>query len=114
MPILPNQPVAWRPFEEAIEVLERYDGVGFVFSSGDPYTGVDLDNCIQQETGEIEQWALEIIRHLDSYTELSATGRGVHIIVKGEVTNRRQGDIEVYSSKRFFTMTGHVLGADGD
>lgn len=101
MPILPNQPVAWRPFEKAIEVLERYDGVGFVFSSGDPYTGVDLDNCIQQETGEIEQWTLEIIRHLDSYTELSATERGVHIIVKGEVTNRRQGDIEVYSSKRF-------------
>lgn len=57
---------------------------------------------------------MEIIRYFDSYTELSATGTGVHIIVKGEVPNRRKAEIEVYSSKRFFTMSGHVLGAGGD
>ena len=107
-------PLTWGTFEEAIEALERYDGVGFVFSSGDPYTGVDLDNCVEPETGEIEQWASEIIRYFDSYTEFSVTGTGVHIIVRGDVPNRRKGEIEVYSSKRFFTMTGHVLGAGGD
>jgi primase-polymerase (primpol)-like protein len=106
--------MTWGAFEEAMEALERYDGVGFVFSSGDRYTGVDLDNCVEQETGEIKQWALEIIRYLASYTELSATGTGVHIIVRGDVPNRRKGEIEVYSSKRFFTVTGHVLGAGGD
>ena len=106
--------MTWGTFEKAIEVLDRYDGVGFVFSSADPYTGIDLDDCVEQETGEIRPWALEIVRYFDSYTELSATASGLHIIVKGEMTNRRKGEIEVYSSKRFFTMTGHVLGAGGD
>ena len=106
----------WSAFENACETLEtcKYSGLGFVFSSGDPYTGIDLDNCVEQETGQIKQWALKIIRYFDSYTELSATATGVHIIVKGEVPNRRKAEIEVYSSKRFFTMTGHVLGAGGD
>jgi primase-polymerase (primpol)-like protein len=106
--------MTWGAFEEAIEVLDHYDGVGFVFSSADPYTGIDLDDCVEQETEEIKPWALEIVDYFDSYTELSATASGLHIIVKGEMTNRRKGEIEVYSSKRFFTMTGHVLGAGGD
>jgi primase-polymerase (primpol)-like protein len=108
--------LTWSTFEKACEALEtgEYSGLGFVFSSGDPYTGIDLDNCVEQEAGEVAQWALEIVRYFDSYTELSATGTGVHIIVRGDVPNRRKSGIEVYSSKRFFTMTGHVLGAGGD
>ena len=108
--------LTWSTFENACKTLEtgEYSGLGFVFSSGDPYTGIDLDNCAEQETGEIRQWALEIVRYFDSYTEFSATGRGIHIIIKGEVPNRRRAEIEVYSSKRFFTITGHVLGAGGD
>ena len=106
--------MTWGTFEEAIEILDRYDGVGFVFSSGDPYTGIDLDGCVEQGTGEVRQWALEIVRYFDSYTELSVTGTGVHIIVRGDIPNRRTDKIEVYSSKRFFIMTGHMLGAGGD
>src|SRR5215204_1627193 len=108
--------LTWSTFENASEALEagEYSGLGYVFSSGDPYTGIDLDNCVERETGEIRQWALEVVRYFDSYTELSVTGTGLHIIVKGEVPNRRKAEIEVYSSKRFFTMTGHVLGAGGD
>jgi putative DNA primase/helicase len=107
--------LTWSTFENACEALEggEYSGLGFVFSSADPYTGIDLDNCVE-ETGEIKQWALEIVQYFNSYTELSVTGRGVHIIVRGEVPNRRKGEVEVYSSKRFFTMTGHVLGEGGD
>jgi putative DNA primase/helicase len=108
--------LTWSTFENACEALEAgdYSGLGFVLSSGDPYTGIDLDDCVEQETGEIKRWAMEVVRYFESYTELSATGRGVHIIVRGEVPNRRKGEVEVYSSKRFFTMTGHVLGAGGD
>ena len=64
--------------------------------------------------GEIALWALEIARYFDSYTELSATGTGLHIILRGNVPNRRKGDVEVYSSKRFFTVTGHVVEVGGD
>ena len=107
--------MTWSTFPEALEAYERgnYDGLGFVFCSGDPYTGVDLDNCVD-EGGEIASWALEIARNLGGYTELSATGSGLHIIVRGNVPNRRKGDIEVYSSKRFFTMTGHAVEVSGD
>jgi len=107
--------LTWSTFEETLEAYEsgEYGGLGFVFSSGDPYTGVDLDECVD-EGGRIASWALEIARYLDGYTELSATETGLHIIVRGEVPNRRKGRVEVYSSKRFFTVTGHVVGVGGD
>jgi putative DNA primase/helicase len=107
--------LTWSTFQEALEAYENgdYAGLGFVFSSADPYTGIDLDNCVD-ENGEIALWALEIVRYFDSYTERSATGTGLHIIVRGEVPNRRKGDVEVYSSKRFFTVTGHVVEVSGD
>ncbi len=107
--------MTWSTFEEALEAYEdgEYAGLGFVFSSADPYTGIDLDNCVNED-GEIAVWALEIIRYFDSYTELSCTAGGLHIIVRGEIPNRRKGDVEVYSSKRFFTVTGHVVEVAGD
>src|SRR5215216_5940206 len=75
--------MTWSTFEEALDAYENgeYAGLGFVFSSGDPYTGIDLDGCVD-EYGQIAPWALEIAGYLDSYTELSATGTGLHIIVR--------------------------------
>jgi putative DNA primase/helicase len=107
--------LTWRTFQDALKAYENgdYAGLGFVFSSADPYTGIDLDDCVDA-IGEIALWALEIVRYFDSYTELSATGTGLHIIVRGEIPNRRKGDVEVYSSKRFFTVTGHVVEVSGD
>jgi putative DNA primase/helicase len=107
--------MTWSTFEDALEAYEKdgYAGVGFVFSSGDPYTGIDLDNCVD-ENGAIADWAVEVVCHLDSYTERSATGGGLHIIVRGDVPNRREDGVECYSSKRFFTVTGHVVGVGGD
>jgi putative DNA primase/helicase len=107
--------LTWATFQEALEAYQNgeYAGLGFVFSSADPYTGIDLDNCVGGD-GEIVLWALEIARYFDSYTELSATGTGLHIIVRGNVPNRRKGEVEVYSSKRFFTVTGHVVEVSGD
>jgi putative DNA primase/helicase len=107
--------MSWSTFEDALETYEQdgYAGVGFVFCSGDPYTGIDLDGCVN-EGGQIDDWALQIVHYLDSYTELSATGSGLHIIVRGDVSNRRKDDVEVYSAKRFFTVSGHVVEVDGD
>jgi putative DNA primase/helicase len=67
--------LTWSTFQEALEAYENgdYAGLGFVFSSADPYTGIDLDGCVDED-GEIALWALEIVRYFDSYTELSATG----------------------------------------
>ena len=108
--------LTWSSFEEAREAMKtgEYSGLGFVFSSGDPYTGLDLDDCVEPQTGHVAAWAMEIVEQLDSYAELSASGTGVHVIVEGDVPNRRKGKVEIYSSKRFFTITGHLIGGSGD
>jgi putative DNA primase/helicase len=107
--------LTWSTFQEALEAYENgdYAGLGFVFSSADPYTGIDLDDCVDED-GEIASWALEIVRYFDSYTEFSVSGGGLHLIVRGKALNRRKGGIEVYSTERFFTVTGHVVEVAGD
>jgi putative DNA primase/helicase len=104
----------WSSFEEVLAAYEAggYDGIGFVLSTGDPYCGVDLDGAVDQETGEVTVWAQTVIEGLDGYTELSPSGTGIHIIVRGELpgSGNRKGPLEMYDKKRFFTITGHVLG----
>ncbi len=101
----------WRTFKEAVEDVKRgrRDGVGFVFSSGDPFAGVDLDKCRDPETGELEEWAAAIVKELGGYAEASPSGTGVHVIVRGKAPNKKRGQVEAYSSGRFFTMTGRAL-----
>ena len=70
------------------------DGIGFVFTSDDRYTGIDLDKCRNPKTGEISPKAVEIVRLLNSYTEISPSGCGLHIILKGKLPpggNRKDG-----------------------
>jgi len=103
--------LTWRTFEEAVQALRtgRYDGIGFVFSSGDPFAGVDLDKCRDPGTGELEEWAEKIVAAFGGYAEASPSGTGVHIIVRGKAPNKKRGPIEAYSSERFFTVTGEKL-----
>ncbi len=104
----------WGSFEEVLKVYETggYGGIGFVFSSGDPYCGVDLDAAVDPKTGKLANWAQRIVEGLDGYTELSPSGAGVHVIVKGKVPpgGNRRGSVEMYDQGRFFTVTGHRLG----
>jgi putative DNA primase/helicase len=113
----------WTPCAEALAAYQRghYDGIGFVFSSADPFVGIDLDKCRNPETGEISEWAQKIISRVqEGYVEVSPSGRGVHVSVEGTVRSggmRKKvrvneevvGEIEMYSRERFFTITGNVL-----
>src|SRR3954471_6181182 len=84
----------WASFSEALEAVETggYDGIGFVFSSGDPFVGIDLDNCRNPETGELEEWAAAIVdSFVGAYIEASPSGRGVHIIALGKTRKPRKG-----------------------
>jgi primase-polymerase (primpol)-like protein len=103
--------LTWRTFEEAVQALRtgRYEGIGFVFSSGDPFAGIDLDGCRDAETGALEEWAEKIVKAFGGYTEVSPSGTGVHIIVRGKAPNKKRGRVEAYSSERFFTVTGERL-----
>ena len=103
----------------ALEETTRYSGLGFVFNYADGYTGVDFDNCVNAETREIRPDIKTIIDKVESYTEISPSGTGVHMIVKdwrfplgpsGE-QGGKVGKAEMYSGKRYFTVTGnHVAG----
>lgn len=109
-------PDTWGEFDQAVRHWAAHRGngiagIGFEFSPGDPYTGIDLDKCRDLETGVIEPWAQEIIDRLQSYTEFSPSGSGLHILVRGELPpgGNRKGQVEMYDSARYFTMTGHHL-----
>jgi primase-polymerase (primpol)-like protein len=82
-----TRPTTWSSIEDARAAVHRWSltGVGFVFTNDDPYSGIDIDNCRNPETGEIADWAWTIIRALDSYTEVSPSATGVHIIVRGKL-----------------------------
>ena len=104
-------------FGEAASYYERtarVDGIGFVFTEKDSFAGVDLDGCIESATGVLKPWAAEIVRELDSYTEISPSGRGLKIFLRGQLPRKgrnRTGPVEMYSGWRYFTVTGlHLEG----
>ena len=103
----------WGTFSEAVADYQagRGDGIGFMFSPNDPYAGVDLDHSRNPQTGEVEQWALDAVRLLNSYTEVSPSGTGLHILVRGRLPEgrRKSGHVETYDAGRFFTVTGQRL-----
>lgn len=108
--------MTWRTLEEAVQALRasscRYDGIGFVFCSADPFVGVDLDDCRNPETGEIAGWAQKIIDSFGDVVllEASPSGCGVHLITKGTCKDGiNTKSVEVYGQDRFFTVTGGVL-----
>jgi hypothetical protein len=117
-----DNPATWATFEQAVECAraqnEVYNGVGFVFTENDPFAGIDLDDPYEKNPDGTLKHAdpeavlrvqLKIYDMFDSYTEKSPSGTGLHIICRGHTPNgRRRGGIELYSSGRFFTMTGDV------
>ncbi|WP_135855167.1 phage NrS-1 polymerase family protein [Halorussus salinus] len=103
----------WTGLETALNYIEagNADGVGFVFTDDDLIVGVDLDDCRDPETEEADEAARDIIERLDSYTEVSPSGTGYHVLIKGDLPEgrNRRGSFELYETARFFTVTGdHV------
>jgi len=104
-----SDPLTWGTFENAVKALERgFDGIGFVFSEDDPFCGIDLDDCRVTISGEIKSWALKLIKEFDSYTEVSPSGTGLKIFIKGKLPGGgiKTKHVEVYDKLRFFTVTG--------
>jgi len=110
-------PSTWATFNSVIQTYTGggFSGVGFVLTSGDPYVAWDLDYCIKED-GSIAQWALDVINKLQSYTEITPSGRGMRVICKAKLaldkgnraTMPEGGRLEVYSSKRYITVTGNI------
>lgn len=101
-----SRPETWTMFEEARRAHETDDffhGVGFVFHHSNPYAGADLDHVAEEEA---RTW----LDAFDSYAERSPSGDGFHIICKAELpTGTKKSAGELYSTGRFFTVTGDVV-----
>ncbi len=123
-PAKADDPATWATYQEALDAFHRgnppYQGIGYMFSRAQGITGIDLDHCVSA-TGALSPWAMHIVARLSSYTEYSP-GRGLHILVRGTVKKglRRfipqeqhpdhpEAALEMYSSGRYFTITGRHL-----
>ena len=105
----PSNPLTWGTLDDALSCKEKYmfSGIGFVFTSECGIIGIDIDHCL--ENGQPNEVAADILAHLPpTYIEISPSQTGLHIFLKGTIPpdgNRRAG-VEMYSSGRYFTVTG--------
>lgn len=99
-----NNPDTWSDFSTACKAVDKFgfNGIGFMFAP--PYFGVDMDDCVENQ-----DLIDEFVESLQSYTEWSTSGTGIHIICKGVLPDgaRRKGKIEMYEKQRYFIMTGN-------
>ncbi|MDX1748517.1 MAG: hypothetical protein R3324_21500, partial [Halobacteriales archaeon] len=85
-------------------------GLGFFLREQDPFTVIDLDGVIGEDG--IEEWAAGVVERADSYTEVSPSGTGLHIWLRGampEGVQHNNGEgFEMYDRGRYMTVTGRV------
>lgn len=107
-----NDENTWYSFKSVVSAYEtgKFDGIGFML--GDGIIGIDLDDCLD-EFNKLSTIAKDILGTIDSYYEVSVSGGGAHIFVKGEIPKNAdfmkkntELEIEIYESGRFFTITG--------
>lgn len=116
---------AWSNYADAHAARMRmgFAWLGFVFCAADPYSGIDLDGCARADVeriatlDDLEPWARHIVDLVHSYTEVSPSGRGVKIFVRGTIAKQlaysmgAHKGIEIYGALRYFTVTGeHLAG----
>lgn len=102
----------WCDFNTALESVKEgyYDYCGFVFADNG-YVGIDID-VGYDDNGLISVIAADIIGHCKSYTEESRSGRGFHILLRGNLPFKGRNNlsgVEIYKSSRYFIMTGKTL-----
>ena len=106
-----SNPDTWSNYIDAEHNVQHgyYDGLGYVFHDTG-VVGIDIDDGFTD--GLLNPLAADIIGHCQSYTEKSRSGRGVHILVRGELPFKGKNNraaVEIYKSNRYFIMTGEVL-----
>lgn len=115
-----SDPSTWCGWEQALARYRAggYDGVGLMFADGGGLVGIDLDDCRDPDTGEIKPWGVALLRLLGGYAEVSPSGAGVKVWVRGRKPEwlgtrcRRQhhdGEVEIYDKARYFAVTGRKL-----
>ena len=116
----------WRSFDYSLEKLEEkeyLEGITYVLSEDDPFVVFDGDDVRDPETGELHSDFEKLIVGSESYTDISTSGEGAHVIVRGEIPTNdlsiplrdsqgfESAKVEVFDRKRHVVMSGeHVSG----
>jgi len=122
-----NDPSTFSTFDQALDAFSKDDGskfsgLAFVISDSDNFSGVDLDNCLD-EAGNPKPWAAKIMAGLRgvAYGEISPSGNGVKFLTYGKKTpgsrcvkqfGGPKEQVEAYDRTRFWAMTGNCIGGD--
>ena len=107
-----TNPNSWSDFETALNSvnLKHYDYCGFVFADNG-YVGIDIDEGFDED-GLISVLGADIIGKCQSYTEKSRSGRGFHILLRGNLPFKGKNNlagVEIYKTARYFILTGNTL-----
>ena len=94
-------------FATMLEYTKRNPNTVLGFYVRPPFIAIDLDGGVEKEATDITDWASAIIREIGSYTELSPSGTGIHIIGLGTKPGPKSkiGNAEIYTDKRALTVT---------
>jgi primase-polymerase (primpol)-like protein len=107
-----TNPDTWSDFDTAFRRYSegKSNGIGYVFTKNGGLIGIDIDSCLKD--GVADDWAQEIVESLNTYAEVSVSGNGLHLFVKGRIRlpKNRVGNLEIYTEGRYFTVTGNRFG----
>lgn len=115
-----DDPSTWSSYGQVIAALDtsEYQGIGFMLGGG--IVAIDLDNCLMEVNGglRVTKTARRIYEIANSYAEISPSGKGLHIFLRGhlpEVNGQPQDGMksetgEMYERKRYITVTGKRIG----
>ena len=98
----------WMSFDEAVGL--NMDGVGIMLHKELGLTGIDFDHCVEEGV-IIDPWVAQKVKELNSYTEYSVSGTGIHVLIWGRLPWKKCGGdkIEMYDRSRFLVMTGNLV-----
>lgn len=104
-----TDPATWAHHRPAAD-SRHGAGLGYVLAEGDGIVCIDLDHCLSPD-GELADWAAEILDHCPAtYTEISPSGRGLHVWGRGRVGRGRRirrsdgAEIEIYGQGRYIAL----------
>jgi len=104
----PSDPSTWDTLREAVNALRsgEMQGIGFVFTDIDPFTALDLDLCVGNNRS-VNYTEQQYVNYFNSYTEISPSGHGLHILIKGKLPgqNRKIDNLDIFSRGHYMTLT---------
>jgi len=102
-----TDPLTWSDFRTALFIAENhgFDGIGSVVV--DPLIFIDYDRVVEHWT--IAPWVFDELKLLNTYSEYSQSGTGIHAVGRAKKPGPMGDEREVYDSGRFMYLTGKLV-----